>query len=166
MATLAFFLALGGGAYAAIHLKKNSVKSKHIKNGQVKTADLAFGAVATQNIANDAVTPTELAPGAIGPDAFGPVVVRQAADTAGDGQARGISVHCEAGEKAIGGGGRLLGTGADYGLVGSYPIHADGSVPSAAEPPTGFDGWEIFVDNEPGGNTSTVTGIVYVVCLQ
>jgi hypothetical protein len=41
MATIAVFAVLGGGAYAAFHLPKNSVKSRHIKNGQVKKQDLA-----------------------------------------------------------------------------------------------------------------------------
>src|SRR6478672_8746411 len=39
MATLAVFLVLGGGAYAAFHLPRNSVRSKNIVNGQVKRAD-------------------------------------------------------------------------------------------------------------------------------
>src|ERR1700709_1932150 len=38
MATLALFLALGGGAYAAIHLPKNSVGSKQIKSGAVDSS--------------------------------------------------------------------------------------------------------------------------------
>jgi hypothetical protein len=41
MATLAVFLVLGGGAYAAFHLPKNSVRSRNIVNGQVKKPDLA-----------------------------------------------------------------------------------------------------------------------------
>jgi hypothetical protein len=40
MATIAVFLALGGGAYAAFHLPKNSVRSRNIKNGQVRAPDL------------------------------------------------------------------------------------------------------------------------------
>jgi hypothetical protein len=40
-ATLAVFLALGGGAYAAIDLVgRNDIKSKHIKKGQVKSSDV------------------------------------------------------------------------------------------------------------------------------
>jgi hypothetical protein len=48
MATVAVFVTLGAGAYAAFQLPKNSVKSKNIVNGQVKPADLAkdTGAVA------------------------------------------------------------------------------------------------------------------------
>jgi hypothetical protein len=38
MATVAVFLALGGGAYAAIHLPKNSVGSKQIKRNAVTSA--------------------------------------------------------------------------------------------------------------------------------
>ena len=35
-ATLALFVALSAGAYAAVSLDKDSVRSRHIKNGQVK----------------------------------------------------------------------------------------------------------------------------------
>lgn len=41
MATVAVFIALGGGAWAAFKLPANSVKSKNIKDGQVKSADVA-----------------------------------------------------------------------------------------------------------------------------
>jgi hypothetical protein len=41
VSVVALFVALGGGAYAAFHLPRNSVKSRHIKNGQVKRRDLA-----------------------------------------------------------------------------------------------------------------------------
>ena len=39
MATVAVFIALGGGAYA-ISVGKNAIKSKHIKDGQVSSADV------------------------------------------------------------------------------------------------------------------------------
>jgi hypothetical protein len=41
MVTLLAFVVLGGGAYAAFHLPRNSVRSKHIVNHQVKAKDLA-----------------------------------------------------------------------------------------------------------------------------
>jgi hypothetical protein len=42
MSLSAVFLALGGGAYAAIDLVgRNDIKSKHIENGHVKDKDLA-----------------------------------------------------------------------------------------------------------------------------
>jgi hypothetical protein len=40
ISTLCLFLLLGGGAYAAFSLPKNSVKSKNIVNGQVKADDI------------------------------------------------------------------------------------------------------------------------------
>jgi hypothetical protein len=40
MATLAVFLVLGGGAYAAFQLPKNSVRSKNVINGQVNGKDV------------------------------------------------------------------------------------------------------------------------------
>lgn len=40
VACLALFVALGGGAYAAVSLDKNSVTSKHIKNKTVKGKDI------------------------------------------------------------------------------------------------------------------------------
>lgn len=43
MATIAVFLVLGGGAYAAFQLPRNSVRSNNIVNGQVKSQDLGVG---------------------------------------------------------------------------------------------------------------------------
>jgi hypothetical protein len=40
MATFAVFVVLGGGAYAAFRLPKNSVRSRNIKNGEVKSPDV------------------------------------------------------------------------------------------------------------------------------
>ena len=69
MSTLALFLALAGGTYAATHLKRNSVRSRNIVNGQVKNQDLA----------NDAVTAAKIQDGQIGPqDLAAPEQVRSA----------------------------------------------------------------------------------------
>jgi hypothetical protein len=69
MATIAVFLVLGGGAYAASKIgagdiRRNAVRSKHIKDGQVKTRDLATSIPAArvtrtagQSIPNNALTP-------------------------------------------------------------------------------------------------------------
>jgi hypothetical protein len=66
MATVAVFLALGGGAYAAFHLKKNSVGPRQLKNNAVSTKKLRDGAVTTAKIANNAVNGTRIADGSIG----------------------------------------------------------------------------------------------------
>lgn len=44
IATLALFLALGGGAYAATQLPKNSIGSKQIKKGSIQVNDLSKAA--------------------------------------------------------------------------------------------------------------------------
>lgn len=41
MATIAVFIALGGGAYAATQLERNSVGSKQIRKGSVQLSDLS-----------------------------------------------------------------------------------------------------------------------------
>jgi hypothetical protein len=57
VATLALFLALGGGVvYAASNLGKNSVKSKNIAASAVKTRNLAKNAVTTGKVKKDAIT--------------------------------------------------------------------------------------------------------------
>jgi len=54
MATFAVFVVLGGAAYAAFHLPKNSVRSRNIKNGQVKRQDLVKpAAVKSAGLANE-----------------------------------------------------------------------------------------------------------------
>lgn len=63
IATIALFLAIGGGAFAASALKKNSVKSKQIAPKAVKSADIARGAVKTDKLANKSVTAAKLASG-------------------------------------------------------------------------------------------------------
>lgn len=49
IATLALFLALGGGAYAAIKLPKNSVGSKQIKKNAVTSAKIKNGSLTAQD---------------------------------------------------------------------------------------------------------------------
>ena len=56
MATIAVFLALGGGTYAAAHLGKNSVGTKQIRNGAVREQKIANGAVSGSKLAPDSVT--------------------------------------------------------------------------------------------------------------
>ena len=54
MATIAVFLALGGGTYAATQLHKNSVGTKQLKNSAVSEAKIADGAVSQSKISGAA----------------------------------------------------------------------------------------------------------------
>jgi hypothetical protein len=55
IAAVALFIALGSGAYAATHLRHNSVGSKTIKNGAVKSPDIHNGAVKGHDIGDKQV---------------------------------------------------------------------------------------------------------------
>jgi hypothetical protein len=75
MVTVLMFIVLGGAAYAAPKLHKNSVGSRQlkkkavttpkIKNGAVTTSKLGNNAVATSKIAAASVTAAKLAPDAV-----------------------------------------------------------------------------------------------------
>jgi hypothetical protein len=66
MATIAVFIALGGSAYAATQLKKNSVGAKQLKSGAVTSAKIKNEAVSTEKIKNGAITSSKLANGSVG----------------------------------------------------------------------------------------------------
>lgn len=65
MASIAVFIALGGGAYAAVTAPKNSVVSRSIKDGQVKRVDLAPKAVTNSRIGPNAVTTSKILDGSV-----------------------------------------------------------------------------------------------------
>ncbi len=56
MATVAVFLALGGGAYAALRLPPGSVGTREMKDGAVTSHKLARGAVNASKVANSSLT--------------------------------------------------------------------------------------------------------------
>lgn len=145
MATLALFLAMGGGAYAAIQLPKNSVGSKQLKKGAVTPAKLSTAAKATiTGPAGPAGPPG--APGAT------KVVVRVAPAFT-----EGLSeVFCNPGEVATGGGGFTANL--EQLLWGTFPAVAGGEPAEAGEVPTGW---------VAGGETAAgevVPVKAYVVC--
>lgn len=66
VATLALFVALSGGAYAAVVIPNDSVGFNQLRPGAVAASRLANNAVITPKVANDAITYTKIAPGQIG----------------------------------------------------------------------------------------------------
>jgi hypothetical protein len=50
MATIAVFIALGGSSYAAVNLKKNSVRAKHIAKNAVTSTKIAKNAVTSEKV--------------------------------------------------------------------------------------------------------------------
>jgi hypothetical protein len=66
VATLALVLAVGGGTvYAALHLGKNSVKSKNIAKGAVQTPDLGTDAVTGPKVKDGAIAAEDIQDGVI-----------------------------------------------------------------------------------------------------
>lgn len=61
VALIALFAVLGGGAYAASSLGKNSVGSKQLRKKAVKAKHIKDGAVTEQKIADEAITAKKLA---------------------------------------------------------------------------------------------------------
>src|SRR5215468_11128813 len=56
MATIAVFVALGGGAIAAGVAKKNSVTSKSVRNGSLQGLDVKDGSLQGADVAADTLT--------------------------------------------------------------------------------------------------------------
>ena len=63
VAYLALFIALGGTSFAAVTLKRNSVRSAHIKNAQVKNPDLGADAVDSAKVGDGKLLAQDFAPG-------------------------------------------------------------------------------------------------------
>src|SRR3954467_15074404 len=60
IATLALFIALGGGAYAAATLPRNSVRASQLRANSVSAAKIRAGAVHGSDIANGTIGLTDL----------------------------------------------------------------------------------------------------------
>lgn len=190
MATVAVFLALGGGAYAAVKLpknsvgasqiKKNAVTSTKVKNGSLKKGDFAAGQLPAGALgpagpagargpagATGLTGPT----GPTGPGGptgtFGSVttVFFQATSDLANSTNGNYGAFCGAGKVAIGGGGRGDATLSEETILTNMrPAISAGNT----EPPLagqGFNGWRITVVNPAGGATSGIRPEVWAVCV-
>jgi hypothetical protein len=143
MATIAVFLVLGGGAYAATSLPKNSVGSKQLKNGSITPAKLNAAAKAALKGATGAQGPAgpQGAPGAT------KVTVRSGPFI------KGFSVaSCQAGEVATGGGGIVDPSEPEAWIWNTTPVQVNGQVPTA---------WEAEAESKSGAATFVQA---YVIC--
>ena len=168
MATVALFVALGGGAYAATALPANSVGSKQLKksavvSGKIKNnaidrskvrdnsltgADLRESSVAEVPLATAADTATHAAAAA----ALDMATYKTAAGTAPAGSAANVATAtCDGGQHVIGGGVKL--DNAMIGLVNdSYPD-------------TNNTAWTARVGNASSGSSAAPFNFtVYAIC--
>jgi hypothetical protein len=65
LASIALFAVLGGGAYAAAKLDRNSVVSRTIKNQQVRSADLKNNSVSATDVKDGTLQEQDLAAGTL-----------------------------------------------------------------------------------------------------
>jgi hypothetical protein len=163
VATLALFLALGGGAViAAQQVGKNAIKSKNLAANAVKTQDIARNAVKASKLASNAVKNKNLAKGAVtGAKVKGGTLTRTqlaAGTLAGlqvaDAQAANVGGLTTEPSSAEGTGIPLTGTAAFTPAAGkSYlllaelrgnPIDANGTEPEGC-----FTGVRVSVNGEP-----------------
>ena len=66
VATLALFVALGGGAYAALRVPPHSVGSRQLKSGAVTAGKIAEGAITPGKIAEHSLTGAQINFGSLG----------------------------------------------------------------------------------------------------
>jgi hypothetical protein len=167
-ATLALFIALGGGAYAATALPANSVGSKQLKNRAVVSSKIKKDAVRGSKVLADSLTGADVkesslakvlsatsadtATHAAGAAAVDKVTYKTAAGTAAASTAANVATAtCDAGQYVVGGGVKLSTPG--IGVINdSYP-----DVNNTA--------WTAHVGNGTSGSTATsLTFTVYAIC--
>ncbi|MCW3064311.1 MAG: hypothetical protein JWN32_1483 [Solirubrobacterales bacterium] len=164
-ATLALFVALGGGAYAATALPANSVGSTQLRNNAVVTAKIKNDAVngskvrdrsltgADVNVSSPAKVPsaTNATPAAASA-AVDKATYKTAAGTAAASSAANVATAtCDSGQHVVGGGVKLDNPG--IGVVNdSYPD-------------AGNTAWTAHVGNGSNGSSAApLKFTVYAIC--
>jgi hypothetical protein len=189
IATLALFLALGGGAaYAASNLGRNSVGSKQLKAGAVTGAKVKDGSLSATDFASGQVPRGERGPagdrgaqgergvpGAAGAAGATDVVVRYAEEEGKpkDENEIGLSyAACAPGETVTGGGFDFLNEpelgSSDYSILANRPSAAGTEIEGElVYPETGdgspADGWLAMIRNDAD---PTIFFQAYVLCAR
>lgn len=181
MSTIAVFIVLGGGAYAATKLPKNSVGTKQIKNGAVTKAKLAKNVTTTgpQGPKGDkgdkgeagaqgaaGTNGTNGTNGVDGQNAATTAVIRRGATNLLAKQTSGAATaSCEAGEKMVGGGGGWMGSISD-GIIESDGLswNAPAESTNGAADQSTTNTWRVAgVNND---NTFAHRLVAYAICVS
>jgi hypothetical protein len=168
---------IANGAVTSAKVKDDSLTGSDIKEstlGKVPSASAADAATAAITATTAATATNALALG--GKPAAGfisKVVVRSKSldpltngstvGGAGDGGTNDGTVHCAAGERAIGGGARNAASGEDQAIISSRPTDATSAgVPADG---TAATGWRTVVSDQGDSATDNPTDItVFVIC--
>jgi len=160
MATIAVFLTLGGGAYAAsLTLPNRSVGTEQLKNGAVTPAKVAASTISRIQGVHGSAARTD------------PVVIRWGApvtDPSTGPIVRDAWAQCQANEYLVGGGANATGGSAIWStdIVASNP--SDGTIQGA--PANGAEttggSWHVEANNQSqsAGDPQNVTLQAYALC--
>jgi hypothetical protein len=179
MATIAVFVALGGGAYAAVKLPKNSVGAKQlkknsvtgakVKNGSLLRADfragqLPAGPAGTAGAKGDAGPAG--APGKDGANAATTVVYRRAETSVAPGGFDAVSATCQAGERMIGGGGGWIQDTNDGIALGYHQLGYSGPAAglSATADQAQPNSWRLSGQNKNSAGGGAQRLAAYAIC--
>ena len=169
-ATLALFIALSGGAYAATTLPANSVGTRQLKNSSVERAKIKNKAVNSAKVLDGSLTGTDISEATLGkvPSAAAADAAVNATNAAhaassaaldkvtykfvtasapAEADATPATATCDAGQHVIGGGAKL----ADPAL----------SLVDDSYPDAGNTAWTAHVANAPGAARDFT---VYAIC--
>jgi hypothetical protein len=160
VAYVALFVALGGGAYAAVKVGKNTVKSKSIKDGQVKTKDLGKDAVVTGKVKDGSLLDADFASGQIPPAGLSGYEERLQAGPSDSEDSKSMPSRCNDNKVVIGGGGYVLGDGAD-----SVAIDVSAPIQDLNHPIAYKGGWFVSA-HEHDLTTDDWQLIVYAICVD
>jgi hypothetical protein len=162
MATVALFVALGGGAYAATALPANSVGSKQLKDGAVVRGKIKNNAINRSKVLDNSLTGADIKESSVArvplaktadtAAALDKATYKTAAGTAPAGSAANVATAtCDGGQHVIGGGVKL--DNAMIGLVNdSYPDSNNTA-------------WTARVGNaSSGGSAAPFNFTVYAIC--
>lgn len=138
-ATLALFIALGGGAYAATVLPANSVGPRQLKKNAVERSKIKNSAVDSAKVRNESLTGLDVNEGslakvaaaaaadnaahAVSSAALDRISYKSVAGSVPENLGTGATATCDAGQRAIGGGVRVDDPANTY-VVDAFP---DGS---------------------------------------
>jgi hypothetical protein len=151
-ATLALFLALGGGAYAATAFPANSIGSRQLKNNSVVSSKIKNNTVTGADINESTLGKVPLAATAASAAALDKVTYKSATATApASSAANAATATCDSGQHAIGGGVKL--DPPTLGVINdSYPDQSDTA-------------WTAHVGNASNGSSAAPLNFtVYAIC--
>jgi hypothetical protein len=156
VALLALFVALGGGAYAAVSAPANSVGTKQIKNGAVTRTKLANNAVTSAKVKDGSLLAQDFKAGQLpagppGPQGVAKTVIVKQDMTLPPGASGSPVALCPSGDHVTGGGYDANSSVMNY-------VHAQEPTAVSGHP----DGWTVSVVNNSG---STVTFSAFALCV-